>query len=360
MIAADHPDRRRARLLAVDADGRMRHLHRGECCSLFGPGDLIVANDAATLPASLKGTHCPTGEPIEVRLAAWESIGDPTGFVAIAFGAGDYRTRTEDRPPPPPLAMDDCLALGPLAAIIECVLDHPRLFRLRFLGDAAAVLAGLATHAHPIQYAHVPEPLALWDVWTAIAAQPIAFEPPSAGFAIDWNTLAAWRNRGVAFATLTHAAGISSTGDPALDRKLPFDEPYSVPGATAAMIARAKANGGRIVAIGTTVVRALEAAADCDGAVRAGDGVARGRIERGTRLRVVDAILTGVHEPGESHFELRRAFADDARLATISMALAQGGYRSHEFGDFVLLERQSAAGAAAHPASQGQNRKPPV
>lgn len=353
MIAADHRDRRRSRLLAVDAGGRMRHLRRGEFCSLFEPGDLIVANDAATLPASLKGTHCPTGEPIEVRLAAWESISDPTRFVAIAFGAGDRRTRTEDRPLPPPLATDDRLALGPLMAIVECMLGHPRLFRLRFLGDAGSVLIGLAAQARPIQYAHVPEPLALWDVWTAIAAQPIAFEPPSAGFAIDWRTLAAWRERGIAFATLTHAAGISSTGDLALDRRLPFDEPYSIPDATAAMIARATANGGRIIAVGTTVVRALEAAAEPDGTVRAGDCIARGRIERGTRLRVVDAILTGVHEPGESHFELLRAFADDARLATVSSALAQGGYRTHEFGDFVLLERQRGLVAKCQSVADG-------
>ena len=94
------------------------------------------------------------------------------------------------------------------------VLDDPRLFQLRFLGDRATVIAGLARHGRPIQYAHVPEPLALWDVWTRIAADPVAFEPPSAGFALDWHTRAVWRRRGIDFATLTHAAGISSTGHP--------------------------------------------------------------------------------------------------------------------------------------------------
>ena len=168
-----------------------------------------------------------------------------------------------------------------------------------------------------IQYAHVPEPLALWDVWTRIAADPIAFEPPSAGFALDWRTLAAWRRRGIGLATLTHAAGISSTGDPTLDLRLPFDEPYRIPERTAAAIEQAKSDAGRIVAIGTTVVRALESAANADGSMRAGDGVASGRIVRGTPLRVVDAILTGVHHPGESHFELLRAFADDAVLDQI-------------------------------------------
>jgi S-adenosylmethionine:tRNA ribosyltransferase-isomerase len=341
MIAADRPDRRSAKLFTVDAIGAMRHLQRPELASLLSPGDLVVANDAATLPASLHGTHVVSGEPIEVRLAAWLSVHDPNRFVAIAFGAGDHRTRTEDRLSPPPFSAGDCLSLGPLTAVVEALYDHPRLLELHFPGNREAVLAGLAQHGRPVQYAHVPEPLALWDVWTGIAADPIAFEPPSAGFALDWRTLAALRERGIGFATLTHAAGISSTGDPELDLRLPFDEPFRIPDRTAATIDRAKSQGGRIVAIGTTVVRALESAAKADGGVHAGDGVASGRIVRGTQLRVVDAILTGVHQSGESHFELLRAFADDAVLERISTALVAHGYRSHEFGDSVLIERQA-------------------
>jgi S-adenosylmethionine:tRNA ribosyltransferase-isomerase len=111
---------------------------------------------------------------------------------------------------------------------------------------------------------------------------------------------------------------------------------------TALAIKQAKLKGGRIVAIGTTVVRALESAANADGSVRAGEVVATGRIVRETRLHVVDAILTGVHEPGESHFELLRAFASDAVLDQISAALVEHGYRAHEFGDSMLIERQRA------------------
>src|SRR6516164_2443993 len=117
MIGAKRPDRRSAKLLTVDADGGMRQLPRAALASLFSPGDLVIANDAATLPASLKGIHCASGEPIEVRLAAWVAVRDPTRFVAIAFGAGDHRTRTEDRPLPPPLLPADRLSLGPLAAV---------------------------------------------------------------------------------------------------------------------------------------------------------------------------------------------------------------------------------------------------
>jgi S-adenosylmethionine:tRNA ribosyltransferase-isomerase len=351
MIGTKRPDWRSAKLLTIDADGGMQHLPRTALGSLFSPDDLVIANDAATLPASLPGIHCASGEPIEVRLAAWVSIRDPTRFAAIAFGAGDHRTRTEERMLPPDLSPGDRLTLGPLVAIVERPLDDPHLFRLRFLGGRATVLAGLARHGRPIQYAHVPEPLALWDVWTRIAADPVAFESPSAGFALDWHTRAVWRRRGIGFATLTHAAGISSTGHPPLDLRLPFDEPYRIPEHTAAAIECAKSKDRRIIAIGTTVVRALESAANADGSVRAGDGVARGRIGPETPLRVADALLTGVHQRGESHFELLRAFANDALLDQISEAFAQHSYRSHEFGDSMLIERSSHL-ARGHPTTK--------
>ncbi|HVF92272.1 MAG TPA: S-adenosylmethionine:tRNA ribosyltransferase-isomerase, partial [Blastocatellia bacterium] len=161
----------------------------------------------------------------------------------------------------------------------------------------------------------------------------------SAGFALDWRVLAAMRERGTGFATITHAAGISSTGDEELDRLLPFDEPYRIPEATALAVCRARARGGRVVAVGTSVVRALEHAATGDGLVRSGEGIATQRIGPATRLRVIDAILSGTHEPGTSHYELLRAFLDDATLLRASAELDEGGYRTHEFGDSVLIER---------------------
>jgi S-adenosylmethionine:tRNA ribosyltransferase-isomerase len=248
-----------ARVLVVGASQEMRHLARAAFVDVLRPGDLVVANDAATLPASLHGTHVASGKPIEIRLAARRTLSpDVTDFAAIVFGAGDFHTRTEDRPPPPSLAVHDRLALGPLSATVTGLLGHPRLVALHFRGPADDIWAGIARHGRPIQYAHVATPLLLWDVWTPIASPPVAFEPPSAGFALDWRTIAAMRSRGIGFATITHAAGISSTGDPELDRRLPFDEPYDIPASTARAITTTRARGGRIVAIGTTVVRALE------------------------------------------------------------------------------------------------------
>jgi S-adenosylmethionine:tRNA ribosyltransferase-isomerase len=241
-----------------------------------------------------------------------------------------------------------------LRARVVRSIGHPRLIAVAFEGSADAMWQGLARHGRPIQYAHVPQPMALWDAWTTIAAVPVAFEPPSAGFVLDWALLVALSRQGIAFATLTHAAGISSTGDAELDRRLPLDEAYRIPDATARAIGNARCLGGRIVAIGTTVVRALEHAAHeheelaCRGSsVRPGDGVANQRIGADTSLRIVDTIVTGVHEAGSSHYELLRAFADDEALRRAGVALAAHGYRGHEFGDSLLVERSMHRRAAS-------------
>jgi S-adenosylmethionine:tRNA ribosyltransferase-isomerase len=337
-FAAQRPPQ--AKLLVVASDGRITHTERARLDHVLRAGDLVVANDAATLPASLSGTHGPSGAPIEVRLAGRRTLraDDVHAFSAIVFGAGDHRTRTEDRAAPPPLHAGDVLQLGPLRATVQRTLGHPRLIELRLEGTVDAIWAGIARHGKPIQYAHVQEPLALWDVWSAIAALPAAFEPPSAGFVLDWALLHALHQRGIGFATLTHAAGISSTGDAVLDARLPLDEPYHVPPTTVAAIERARREGGRVVAVGTTVTRALEHAAR-HGRLRAGDGLADQRIGAATQLRVVDAIVSGAHEPGSSHHDLLRAFVAPPVLQRADRALLARGYLTHEFGDSVLIER---------------------
>jgi S-adenosylmethionine:tRNA ribosyltransferase-isomerase len=168
----------------------------------------------------------------------------------------------------------------------------------------------------------------------------VAFEPPSAGFALDWNMLASMRARKVRFGTITLAAGLSSTGDPRLDGLLPFAEPYRIPRSTASMIEYAQASRGRIIAIGTTVVRALEHSAKIfNGFVPPGERLATQRLGASSRLRIVDAILSGTHEPGSSHYQLQRAFVDDETLGRIDQELNARHYRTHEFGDSVFLEK---------------------
>jgi S-adenosylmethionine:tRNA ribosyltransferase-isomerase len=348
MIGASVPIQRSpdARLLVVDDYGDVTHHARADFPNLVREGDTVVANDAATLPASLFGVHLPTGNPIELRLAARDSLSPErvTCFTAIVFGSGDFRTPTEHRPHPPVLHAGDALQLGPLRAVVLRVIKHQRLVDVRFQNPVGEIWEGLSRYGRPIQYAHLPEPIAIWDTWTRIASQPVAFESPSAGFILDWTVIRLLRSRGARFATVTHAAGISSTGDLELDQLLPFDEPYNIPPHTATLIAASRRRGGRVIAIGTTVVRALEHAADRDGTVRSGEGIATQRIGSLTALRVVDAIVSGIHERGTSHYELLRAFQDDDTLFRMDSEAEARGYKTHEFGDsaFILHSGRNA------------------
>jgi S-adenosylmethionine:tRNA ribosyltransferase-isomerase len=155
---------------------------------------------------------------------------------------------------------------------------------------------------------------------------------PSAGRPLTWNLIFELERRGARVVALTHAAGISSTGSDELDRQLPLPERYEIPEATVHAIAHAR----RVIAIGTSVTRALEASA-AHGALRSGPGVARLRIGPGHRLRAVQGISSGIHEPGTSHFELLMAFADRDLLELASRHAVEANYLGHEFGDSCLI-----------------------
>lgn len=342
MNAARAPRAGGDRLLVVDpgrpaADDR----HVDDLPGLLCAGDVVVVNDAATLPASLAG-RTESGAPVEVRLCGPPAVGG--AWPALAFGAGDWRTQTEDRPPPPPLAVGDEIVFAGLAARVARVSPEvPRLVAVRFDRAGASLLAALYERGRPVQYAYLPEPLALAAFQTPFASRPWAAEMPSAGRVLTAARVRALRAAGVAVLPLTHAAGLSSTGDAALDARLPWPEAYEVPRATAAAVREARSRGGQVVAAGTTVVRALESAWR-SGRVRAGAGVARLRIGKAHVLRVVDAILTGMHEPGSSHFALLTAFVPADLLERAQQTAEGAGYRAHEFGDSMLVR------AAARPA----------
>ena len=112
--------------------------------------------------------------------------------------------------------------------------------------------------------------------------------------------------------------------------------------------------------MGTTVVRALEHAAAADGIVHAGSGIANQRIGRSSRLKIVGAILSGTHEPGSSHYEMLRAFLDDHTLAAATAALDARGYRTHEFGDSVLIERKARSSNDATGAGNWREGRVPT
>jgi S-adenosylmethionine:tRNA ribosyltransferase-isomerase len=317
------------RLLVVDvARATLGDRRVGDLPQLVGPGDLVVVNDAATLPSSLRARNA----DLEVRLCGMVDD-DPLGgsFRAILFGPGDWRTPTEKRPAPPPVR--ELELEGGLRATVEPLPGacSPRLVTVRFSLGGAELVHALYHQARPVQYAYLDGPLELWHTQTAYGAAPIAFEQPSAGRPLTVGLLLELRRRGARLARLSHAAGLSSSGDPTLDAELPLCERYSVPRETLDAAAGAR----RVIAVGTTVVRALESAA----ATGVLDGETCLRVDGHHRLRVVHALLTGLHEPGTSHCRLLEAFAPPSLLDQAWRHAEAEGYLQHEFGDSMLLTR---------------------
>ena len=327
------------RLLRIDPrSGNLTDARIADLPSMLGPGDLLVLNDSATMPASLQGTT-EDGSHVEARLIDERS---PGRFSALLFGAGDWRTRTEDRPPPPRLPEGALLRFGPdlSASIAQVSPSSPRLVELAFDAQGARFWSALYRAGRPIQYAYLDAPLPLWHVQTSYGSRPWCAELPSAGRPLAWGLLLDLVRRGVKLASLTHAAGLSSTGDPSLDAILPLPERFDIPEETARAGREAHASGHRIIAVGTTVARALEgSAAQHDGALVAGSGVTDLRLHRAHHLQIADGILTGMHDPTESHFDLLEAFAPPALLRRAHVHAEESGYLCHEFGDSSLILR---------------------
>jgi S-adenosylmethionine:tRNA ribosyltransferase-isomerase len=322
------------RLLHVDPKAnRLSHHVVADLTVLLRSGDLLVVNDAATLPASF----FVSGEPLEVRLVRRGQT--DSEWTAIVLGAGDFRTPTEKRALPRSLRAGERLDFGDALAATVVAVDPemPALVEIRFHLRGAPLLSALYRRGRPVQYAYLDHEHALWDFQNRFAAQPWALELPSAGHCLTWDILLRLRARGVAVAHLTHAAGISSTGSPALDRRLPFPERYQISAATCEAIARTQGAGGRIVAVGTTVVRALEACHAEHGLLRAGEGEARLVIGPGFRPRVANGILSGMHEPKTSHYALLESFAERDLLGRAFEAAERAEYLQHEFGDTMLI-----------------------
>jgi S-adenosylmethionine:tRNA ribosyltransferase-isomerase len=320
------------RLLCVDPSaGTLRHAQLDALPDFLCAGDLVIVNDAATLPASLRLTS----HDAELRLAAHAPEG---AFRAVVLGAGTWRTPTERRGPGPRFEPGARIASGELSAtILEVDPDESRLVTLRFDRTGEAFEAALYARGEVVQYSYLAHPLELWDVQSRFSARPWAFEPPSAGLPLTFELIQKLRRRGAEISELSHAAGLSSTGSETLDRRLPLPERYEIPERTRAAVARARARGGRVVAIGTSVVRALESSALEHGELRAGSGEARLVIGPGFTPRVVDGLLTGMHAPRTSHFALLNAFAPRELLERAFAAAARAGYLAHEFGDSCLV-----------------------
>ncbi len=344
-----------SRLRVLVADPKtptLRVLPARALADLLGRGDLLVVNDAGTLPASVS-TRTANGSRIEVRLA--EPPDSRLRARAVLFGPGDFRDRTEHRAAPPRLDEGDVLAACGLRFTIASVSAlSPRLVEVELSthasNDPASVWAELYRVARPVQYSHVPRPLELWDVQNVFAAAPWSVEMPSAGRVLDGGTLSLLRSRGIEVARITHAAGLSATGDPAIDARLPLPERFLVTQEAASAVAAARWRGGRVIAVGTSVVRSLETAArEGRGAVVASHGLTDLVLSTDTPRLAVDAVLTGLHEPGTSHFGLLGAFAPAELLERCLATSRAMGLLAHEFGDAWLVygPRVSSARFAA-------------
>jgi S-adenosylmethionine:tRNA ribosyltransferase-isomerase len=331
------PDPLGEKLLQLDpVSGALRDAWIADLPALLAPGDVLVVNDAATLPASLRAEV--DGFAVELRLLA--SLGSERDWRAVLFGEGDFRTPTEHRPAPPALETGTLLCVGPTlrATITRVDAKSARLVDVRFDREGADFWHALYAHGRPVQYAHVDRALELWSVQNRFASRPWAVEMPSAGRPLTWGSLRALRRRGIELAAITHAAGLSSTGSDALDQRLPMAERYSVPLDTVATIRIARRRGGRVVAAGTTVVRALEACAAAHGPELAAEQAETDLVlGPDFRPRVVGGLLTGMHPVGTSHFELLQAFAPRRLLQKALTHAQREGYLEHEFGDSCLI-----------------------
>jgi S-adenosylmethionine:tRNA ribosyltransferase-isomerase len=292
-------------------------------------GDLLVVNVSATLPAAVPGTLAGRGERVELRFATAAPDLELHGSWWIVElrspdGARPYRRA----------AVGERVEL-PGDTEVELVAPYAggtRLWLSRIRGPAA-LREFLAGHGHPIRYGYVPREWPLEHYQTVFATEPGSAEMPSAGRPFTPELITALTARGVLIAPLTLHTGVSS-----LERgEAPYPERYRVPEETARLVNAVRWWGGRIVAVGTTAVRALETVAAEDGTVVAGEGWTRLVVTPERGLRVVDGLITGWHEPEASHLQLLEAVAGPELLETSYAEALAHGYLWHEFGDSHLI-----------------------
>lgn len=335
----------KTKLMILNQNRAPFHSHVEQLPELLLPGDLLIINRSATLPASFHGRVQRTGEAVEIRLASFqgplsEGLRD---WIALSFGSGDWRMPTEERGPPPQLQIGDTIFFGAnLSAHIRLV-ERDRLLQLRF--QSSHLEQSLYQHGQAIQYSYLEHPLTVWDQQTLFAGPPISTEAPSAAFPFSWELVLRLKQRGVTFATVLHGAGLSSTGSESLDQLLPLPEYFEVPVKTVERIRETRLRGGRVIALGTSALRALESAFQ-NGGLQAVSGITRLRLGASHRPRMAQGLMTGMHELGTSHRQLLSAFLPEDHLAQGFSEAEQKSYRSHEYGDICLVTMESDRSAS--------------
>ncbi len=336
LVAKEPPERRglardKVRLMVIDRTTfHVEHTQFNHLGQFLRSGDLLVFNSSRTLPAVLNGCESPKGPCVEIRLA--HHLPDGSWLALLLCQEGN------------PFAcglrqgMQINFAQGLVGTIIAQDEHIPRLWKIRFSKSGAELIDLLYRLGRPIRYEYVSAPWELDYYQTVYAREPGSAEMPSAGRAFSWQLLFTLKRQGVETAHIVLHTGLSSYMDDELDAQHPAsEEEYLISEAAAQKINQTHQRGGRVIAVGTTVVRALESIADQAGDVQPGHGYTRLHITTSHRLKAVDGLLTGLHEPEASHLDLLTAFLSAHQIEEAYTEAIQRGYLWHEFGDLNLI-----------------------
>jgi S-adenosylmethionine:tRNA ribosyltransferase-isomerase len=313
------------RLLVTNRETRtIVHAEFRDLTSVLAAGDLLVVNTSATLAAALPATRA-DGLELELHLStpAPGSASDGRWIVELRAGGrpfGGIRTAEV-------LSLPDGATVRILAPYAGVRLWLARLELPRPLQPY------LAEHGHPIRYGYVTGRWPLQAYQNVYALEPGSAEMPSAGRPFTAELLTRLVASGILVAPVTLHTGVSSQER---DER-PYAERYRVPEQTARLVNAVRGWGGRVVAVGTTVVRALETVAAPDGTVTAGEGWTELVVTPERGLHAIDGLLSGFHDADSSHLDLLRAAAGEELLLRSYEAAIGHGYRWHEFGDSHLI-----------------------
>jgi S-adenosylmethionine:tRNA ribosyltransferase-isomerase len=291
------------------------------------PGDLLVVNNSATLPAAVDGTRGAT--PVTVHFST--ALDDHVWVVELRPPA-DATGPLPGVVPGDRIGLPDGAALVVMASYPRRGVAGSRLWTARVVieGD---VMAYLHRHGRPIRYSYVPRRWPLSTYQTVFARTPGSAEMASAARPFSANLVTELISAGIMITPITLHAGVSSAGP----GEPPAPEPFEVPPTTARVVNMTQAAHGRVIAVGTTVTRALESAATADGRVRAATGWTDLVLGPDRPAWVVDGLITGWHDAGASHLLLLEAVAGPQMVSTAYREAVTRGYLWHEFGDSALL-----------------------
>jgi S-adenosylmethionine:tRNA ribosyltransferase-isomerase len=332
------PERDAARLLVLPAHGPIAHRTVRDLPSLLPAGALVVVNDTRVVPARLVGQKADSGGKAEIFLLKRVDGGDrPEVQRWRAMGRASKGLG------------DGCVVAcdGLSARVLPGTRDADGLLEIELRSDGLPLDEALARAGHtPLPpYIRRPDELADRDRYqTVYARTPGAVAAPTAGLHFTRDLMDRLESAGHPITAITLHVGLGTFQPVAvadLDQHAMHEESFVVPADAARAIAEARHESRPVVAVGTTVVRALESAADPDrpGLVRATEGATRLLIQPGFRFRIVDALLTNFHVPRSTLLALVCAFADRSRVLSAYAAAQEAGYRFFSYGDAMLLER---------------------